>query len=1028
MNDIGTQNRGSEWNVWDLHIHTPESFHWEGGKRFQNMTPEEVESSCQNIIKKINLSESIAFSIVDYFTFDGILTIRNFLSKNPSNILQKTLFPGIELRLEAPTDFRPNIQVIFSEKTTDQELSDFKSELKIFGSDRPLSEEAIIEIARILTPDKARKYIGSGDYKRNNAVAYELGCKTIVITRDSFKKATEKRKDKCLIILPYETFNGIEKLNWQEHPIEDMYYLGLADFFESRKQENIDLFLGNKTLKNEKFFYNFQQAIGGKAKPVLSGSDAHKIENYGNFPNGKKTWLKAEPTFKGLEQVIVEPVSRCFIGEKPEKLNIIKSKATKFISKVKIEKKPDGIIDEKWFDNEVFFNPELVAVIGNKGSGKSALTDILGLIGNSRQYKSFSFLNDKKFKEKGGYKAKNFRATLSWRNGDNDEVPSLNDEVSFEKMEKIKYIPQSHLEKLCNEISSQENLFDRELKSVIFSHIPSEQRLDKEKLDDLLDFKTEEINREIYNLREDLKNVTVKILDNRKKVTKEYKEKLNSQISIKQKELEALKNSKPKTVLQPTPNTTDKSIQEKIKKLEELKAEEKNIIARIVSLKNDLERLSKKKATLDKAIDQIHILEESVTKRIQEIKLLLESVGYHDVDFFSFESKISQLKNESDNLSNELKHKNHQLIVLNDDFTLSENCLEAKKQNVQEEIKNLSEQIDEPNKKYQEYLLELEKWSQKISDIQGNENKPDTLSYLSSKLSELNNIPTKITELEKKRDELVKMIYGKINQIAIIYKHYYNPVQRFLNTKPFEEDTFKISFNVSVEENNFKDKFFNLINRHKAGTFYGTENSEKRIKQLLDSYDFNNPEKVIQFVNDIFRFLENDYRSDEPKKNRFEPQAKSSPENLYNMIFGLEYLKPKYFLQLNGKSLEQLSPGERGILLLVFYLMIDKDERPLILDQPEENLDNQTIYKVLVRCIKKAKEKRQIFLVTHNPNLAVVCDAEQIIVASIDKRNRNTVSYHSGAIENPETNQKVMDILEGTQPAFENRENKYHRI
>ena len=99
------------------------------------------------------------------------------------------------------------------------------------------------------------------------------------------------------------------------------------------------------------------------------------------------------------------------------------------------------------------------------------------------------------------------------------------------------------------------------------------------------------------------------------------------------------------------------------------------------------------------------------------------------------------------------------------------------------------------------------------------------------------------------------------------------------------------------------------------------------------------------------------------------------------LIFELEYLKPKYFLQLNGKSLEQLSPGERGILLLVFYLMIDKDERPLILDQPEENLDNQTIYRVLVRCIKKAKEKRQIFLVTHNPNLAVVCDAEQIIVS-----------------------------------------------
>lgn len=69
-----------------------------------------------------------------------------------------------------------------------------------------------------------------------------------------------------------------------------------------------------------------------------------------------------------------------------------------------------------------------------------------------------------------------------------------------------------------------------------------------------------------------------------------------------------------------------------------------------------------------------------------------------------------------------------------------------------------------------------------------------------------------------------------------------------------------------------------------------------------------------------------------------------------------------------------------------------------------------------------------MFLVTHNPNLAVVCDAEQIIVASIDKTKNNAVHYHSGAIENPETNKKVLDILEGTRPAFKNRENKYQNL
>lgn len=85
------------------------------------------------------------------------------------------------------------------------------------------------------------------------------------------------------------------------------------------------------------------------------------------------------------------------------------------------------------------------------------------------------------------------------------------------------------------------------------------------------------------------------------------------------------------------------------------------------------------------------------------------------------------------------------------------------------------------------------------------------------------------------------------------------------------------------------------------------------------------------------------------------------------------------------QEIGQLSPGERGLLLLIFYLLVDKEDMPIIIDQPEENLDNQTIFKVLVKCIKAAKERRQVIMVTHNPNLAVVCDAEQIIHASHNK-------------------------------------------
>jgi wobble nucleotide-excising tRNase len=149
-------------------------------------------------------------------------------------------------------------------------------------------------------------------------------------------------------------------------------------------------------------------------------------------------------------------------------------------------------------------------------------------------------------------------------------------------------------------------------------------------------------------------------------------------------------------------------------------------------------------------------------------------------------------------------------------------------------------------------------------------------------------------------------------------------------------------------------------------------------------------------------------------------------QEFYDYIYSLDYLKPKYILRWAGKDLSQLSPGERGTVLLIFYLFISRDEIPLVIDQPEENLDNETVYVVLVPCIKEAKKKRQIIIVTHNPNLAVVCDADQIIHCEMKKEEKNKITYTSGAIENPKINKALIDILEGTQPAFDNRDQKYY--
>lgn len=136
-------------------------------------------------------------------------------------------------------------------------------------------------------------------------------------------------------------------------------------------------------------------------------------------------------------------------------------------------------------------------------------------------------------------------------------------------------------------------------------------------------------------------------------------------------------------------------------------------------------------------------------------------------------------------------------------------------------------------------------------------------------------------------------------------------------------------------------------------------------------------------------------------------------------------MEPKYTLLFQETSIEQLSPGQRGALLLIFYLLVDKGRHPIILDQPEENLDNETIVALLVPVINEAKKTRQILMVTHNPNLAVVCDAEQIVAAHFDRRDGSRISYYSGSIEDAKSNTNVVTILEGTKPALDNRSRKY---
>lgn len=150
---------------------------------------------------------------------------------------------------------------------------------------------------------------------------------------------------------------------------------------------------------------------------------------------------------------------------------------------------------------------------------------------------------------------------------------------------------------------------------------------------------------------------------------------------------------------------------------------------------------------------------------------------------------------------------------------------------------------------------------------------------------------------------------------------------------------------------------------------------------------------------------------------------------LGDWLYSASHISIEYRLEYDGTNVEQLSPGTRGIVLLLLYLAIDRnDRRPLLIDQPEENLDPKSVFLDLVPHFRKARRRRQVIIVTYNANLVVNTDADQVIVASATPTGGGglpLITYKSGSLENPEIRHAVCDILEGGARAFLERERRY---
>jgi hypothetical protein len=196
----------------------------------------------------------------------------------------------------------------------------------------------------------------------------------------------------------------------------------------------------------------------------------------------------------------------------------------------------------------------------------------------------------------------------------------------------------------------------------------------------------------------------------------------------------------------------------------------------------------------------------------------------------------------------------------------------------------------------------------------------------------------------------------------------------------------------------------------------------KRAQPLLQAWRTGSPDDVTRAMDDFLQLV--------LKQQSAQGLAQGvSAVEVGEWLFSTEHISVQYAIRYDGLELRQLSPGTRGIVLLTLYLALDRwDDRPLVIDQPEENLDPRSVFVDLVPFFQAAAKRRQIIMVTHNPNLVVNTDSDQVIIADSSRRDPGQlpdVTYIAGGLEDPEIRGHVCRVLEGGRDAFERRQKQY---